>query len=75
MLADHKQIDYNIEGPKQKRRHLGTASNEITWELQLDCGRPTLALSSAFKLVTPTLSWLVFVEDFLAHEFINLETE
>ena len=61
ILADHKH-----EEPKQKCR-LGTASNEITgggggggW-LQLVCGRPTLALSSA--LVPQTLGCLVCVED------------
>ena len=57
MLADHKG---NFEEPKQKGR-LGTASNEITGGLQLVCGRPTLALSSA--LVPQTLSCLVCVED------------
>ena len=52
----------NFEEPKQKR-HLGTASNEITGVggLQLVCGRPTLALSSA--LVPQTLSCSVCVED------------
>ena len=53
------------EVPKQKRR-LGTGSNEITgWGdgLQLVCGRPSLALSSA--LVTQTFSsFFVCVEDF-----------
>ena len=48
----------NHEEPKQKRRP-GTASNEITGGLQLVCGRPTLALSSA--LVPQTLSCLVCV--------------
>ena len=42
----------NHEEPKQKRR-LGTASNEITGGLQLVCGRPTLALSSALVPQTP----------------------
>ena len=60
LLADHKQVE-NSEEPKQKRR-IGTASNEITGGLQLVCGRPTLALSSA--LVPQTLSCLVCVEDF-----------
>ena len=52
--------------PKQKSR-LGTASNKNYWEggwaggLELVCGRPTLALSSA--LVHQTLSCLVCVED------------
>ena len=50
----------NLEETKQKCR-LGTASNEITGGLQLVCGRPTLALSSA--LVPQTLSCLVCVED------------
>ena len=50
----------NLEATKQKCR-LGTASNEITGGLQLVCGRPTLALSSA--LVPQTLSCLVCVED------------
>ena len=35
--------------PKQKSR-LGTASNKLTRGLQLVCGRPTLALNSAFSL-------------------------
>ena len=48
------------EEPKQKSR-LGTASNEITGGLQLVCGRPTLALSSA--LVPQTLNCSVCVED------------
>ena len=39
------------EETKQKCR-LGTASNKITGRLQLVCGRPTLALSSAL------LPWL-----------------
>ena len=51
----------NLEETKQKCR-LGTASNEITGGLQLVCGRPTLALSSA--LVPQTHSCLVCVEDF-----------
>ena len=54
----------NREEPKQKCC-LGTASYEITGGggggLQLVCGRPTLALSSA--LVPQTLSCLVCVED------------
>ena len=50
----------NLEETKQKCR-LGTASNEIIGGLQLVCGRPTLALSSA--LVPQTLSCLVCVED------------
>ena len=50
----------NLEETKQKCR-LGTAYNEITGELQLVCGRPTLALSSA--LVPQTLSCLVCMED------------
>ena len=57
MPADYQQIDdrKNFGGPKQKRR-LGTASNEITGGLQLICGRPTLALSSALVPQTPTFS-------------------
>ena len=54
-------IGKNQEETKQKCR-LGTASNEITGGLQLVCGRPTLALSSA--LVPQTHSCLVCVEDF-----------
>ena len=50
----------NLKETKQKCR-LGTASNEITGGLQLVCGRPTLALSSA--LVPQTLTCLVCVED------------
>ena len=41
--APHLKI---TKEPKQKSR-LGTASNEITWGLELVCGRPTLALASA----------------------------
>ena len=51
-----------IKEPKQKSR-LGTASNNNYWGgLQLVCGRPTFALSSA--LVPQTFSFLVCVEDF-----------
>ena len=50
----------NHEEPKKKCR-LGMASNGITGGLQLVCGRPTLALSSA--LVPQALSCLVCVED------------
>ena len=52
----------NFAESNQQRR-LGTTSNEITGGggLQLVCGRPTLALSSA--LVPPTLSCSVCVED------------
>ena len=57
--ASRPQIN-NHEEPKLKRR-LGTASNEITGGLQLVCGRPTLALSSA--LVPQTLSCPVCMED------------
>ena len=46
--------------PKQKSR-LGTASIKITGGLQLVCGRPTHALSSA--LDPQTLCFLVCVED------------
>ena len=57
-----------MRNKKQKSR-LGTASNEITGGggggggggLQLVCGRPTLALSSA--LVSQTLKCSVCVED------------
>ena len=55
-----KKKKNDCEETKQKCR-LGTASNEITGGLQLVCGRPTLALSSA--LVPQTLSCLVCVED------------
>ena len=60
--VDAKTKKSNLEETKQKCR-LGTASNEITGGggLQLVCGRPTLALSSA--LVPQTLSCLVCVED------------
>ena len=62
MLADNKQIDEGTTMRNLKKEcHLGTASNEITGGLQLVCGRPTLALSSA--LVPQTLSCLVCVED------------
>ena len=60
-----------IKESKQKSR-LGTASYEITGELQLVCGRPALALSSA--LVPQTLSYLVCVGRFIAHKCIILET-
>ena len=53
----------NLKETKQKCR-LGTACDEITkggGGLQLVCGRPTLALSSA--LVPKTLSCSVCVED------------
>ena len=60
-----KKKKNNLGETKQKCR-LETASNEITggwgW-LQLVCGRPTLALSSA--LVPQTLSCSVCVEDSL----------
>ena len=58
--VDAKTKKSNQEETEQKCR-LGTASNEITGGLQLVCGRPTLALSSA--LVPQTLSCLVCVED------------
>ena len=54
-----KNAKSNQEETKQKC--LGTASNEITEGLQLVCGRPTLALSSA--LIPQTLSCLVCVEN------------
>ena len=61
--SNEKKIKKNKE-TKQKYR-LGTASNKITGGrgggLQLVCGRPTLALSSA--LVPRTLSCSVCVED------------
>ena len=59
------------EETKQKSR-LGTASNKITGGLQLVCGRPTLALSSA--MVPQTLNCLVLRGRFLAHKCIILET-
>ena len=58
--VDAKTKKSKLEETKQNCR-LGTASNEITGGLQLVCGRPTLALSSA--LVSQTLSCLVCVED------------
>ena len=66
--ASKQQIDKrtNHEEPKEKCR-LGTASNELTGGggggggLQLVCGRPTLALSSA--LVPETLSCSVGMDD------------
>ena len=63
-MNNHKQqraTSKITKEPKQKSR-LGTASNEITGGLELVCGRPDLALSSA--LVPQTLSCLVCVEDF-----------
>ena len=54
--VDTKTKKSKLEETKQK-----TARNEITGGLQLVCGRPTLALSSA--LVPQTLSCLVCVED------------
>ena len=66
MLADHKQIDKRTTTKKQKKCRLWTASSKITGPgggggLQLVCGRPTLALSSA--LVPQKLSRLVCVVD------------
>ena len=57
---DAKTKKSNLEETEQKCR-LGTARNEIAGGLQLVCGRPTLALSSA--LVPQILSCLVCVED------------
>ena len=54
----------HLKSPKNQNRRaaLGRpAIKVITWGLQLVCGRPTLALSSA--LVPQTLSCLVCVED------------
>ena len=48
--ARKKTKKSNLEETKQKCR-LGTASKEITGGLQLVCGRPTLALSSALVCV------------------------
>ena len=51
------------EQPRRDKTEVppGTASNETILGLQLVCGRPTLALSSA--LVPQTLSCLFCVED------------
>ena len=53
----------HLKSPKNqnRRRALGRPAIKITGGLQLVCGRPTLALSSA--LVPQTLSCLVCVED------------
>ena len=57
----------HLKSPKNQNRRadLGQPAIKMTggggWGLQLVCGRPTLALSSA--LVPPTLSCLVCVED------------
>ena len=53
----------HLKSPKNQNRRaaLGRPAIKITWGLQLVCGRPTLALSSA--LVPQTLSCLVCVED------------
>ena len=69
MLADNKQIDERTNMRNQNRSAaLGRPAMKLLGgggggggELQLVCGRPTLALSSA--LVPQTLSCLVFVED------------
>ena len=52
-----------LKSPKNQNRRaaLGRPAIKITGGLQLVCGRPTLALSSA--LVPQTLSCLVYVED------------
>ena len=66
MLADHKQIDKITTGKMQNRsaalerpamKLLGGGGEG----LQLVCGRPTLALSSALDLLT--LNCLVCLED------------
>ena len=53
----------HLKSPKNQNRRaaLGRPAIKITGGLQLVCGRPTLALSSA--LVPQTLSCLVCVED------------
>ena len=53
----------HLKSPKNQKQksRLGTASNEITGEIQLVCGRPTLALSPA--LVPQTLSCLACVKN------------
>ena len=66
MLADHKQIDKRTTMNNQNRSAaLGRPAMKILGGggggLQLVCGRPTLALSSA--LVPQTLSCSVCVED------------
>ena len=54
------RLKNNFEKPKEKRR-LGTASNKVTGVgLQLVCGRPTLALSSAWA--PHTLSYSICAE-------------
>ena len=60
---NHKQqrAISKIAKKNKQRSRLGTASNEITGGLQLVCGRPTLALSTA--LVPQTLRYLVCMED------------
>ena len=52
----------HLKSPKNQNRRAasGTASNKITGRLQLVCGQPTLAFSSA--LVPQTLSSLVCME-------------
>ena len=54
----------HLKSPKiqNRRAALGRPAIKITGGLQLVCGRPTLALSSA--LVPQTHSCLVCVEDF-----------
>ena len=54
----------HLKSPKNQNRRaaLGRPAIKITGGLQLVCGRPTLALSSA--LVPKTHSCLVCVEDF-----------
>ena len=59
-ITSQKSIKNNPEETKQKSCP-GTASNEITGGLKLDCSRPTLALR--FALALQTLSCLVCVED------------
>ena len=62
MLADYKQIDERTNMRNQNgSAALGRPAMKLLGELQLVCGRPTLALSSA--LVSQTLSCLVCVED------------
>ena len=61
--TDNIERAENLEIWKSRPLELGVGrpAIKITSRLQLICGRPTLALSSA--LVTQTLSCLVCVED------------
>ena len=62
MLADIKQIDERKNTRNQNRSAaLGRPVMKLLGGLQLVCGRPTLAVTSA--MVPQTLSCLVCVED------------